>query len=57
MQLDVRHLLRVVYSFLYELKLDREEIAAILIFEGYRFKRFVSCGILTTLDDVSIHEG
>jgi len=40
-----------------KLKLDRGRIAAILIFEGYRFKRFVTRGILTTLDDVSIHEG
>jgi hypothetical protein len=40
---------------LYELQLDREEIAAILIFEGYWFKRFVICGILPTLNDVSFH--
>ena len=56
MQLDVRHRVRVVYSSLYGLKLDREEIAAILIFEGHWFKRFVSCGILPTLDYVSTDE-
>ena len=40
-----------------ELQLDRGEIAAILIFGGHWFKRFVIRGILPTLDDVSIHEG